>query len=75
MKTLLLYDYNNMTSEGRDMATIQISSNFKTEEDWQLERLEDVEMLTDIIHEHLVNGARSHEIACAIIKFVKKGEG
>jgi tRNA(Ser,Leu) C12 N-acetylase TAN1 len=65
------------------MATIQISSKdlqdllgtFKAEEDWQLERLEDVETLTDIIREYRVNRARSDEIASAIIRFVKKGEG
>jgi len=45
----------------------------KTKEDWQLERLEDVEKLTDIIHTCRVNRARSEEIACAIIKFVKEG--
>jgi len=45
----------------------------KTKEDWQLERLEDVERLTDIIHTYRVKRARSKEIACAIIKFVKEG--
>lgn len=45
----------------------------KTKEDLQLERLEDVERLTDIIHACRVKGARSKEIACAIIKFVKEG--
>jgi len=45
----------------------------KTKEDWQLERLEDVEKLTDIIHTGRVNRARSQEIASAIIKFVKEG--
>jgi len=45
----------------------------KTKEDWQLERLEDVERLTDIIHAYRVKKARSKEIACAIIKFVKEG--
>lgn len=45
----------------------------KTMEDWQLERLEDVERLTEIIHAHRVKRARSSEIACAIIKFVKEG--
>ena len=52
------------------MATIQISSkdmrelltSFQSEEeDWQLERLEDVETLTDIIREHGIT----------IIQFVK----
>ena len=55
------------------MATIQISSkdmrelltSFQSEEeDWQLERLEDVETLTDII--------REHGITKSIIQFVKK---
>jgi len=41
----------------------------------QLERLEDVERLADIIHEFRVNGARSIQIAYAIIKFVKEGSG
>ena len=45
----------------------------KTKEDWQLERLEDVERLTDIIHTCRVNRVRSKEIACAIIKFVEEG--
>ena len=46
----------------------------KTEGDWQLERLEDVERLTSIIHRYRVRGARSQEIAWAIIEFVKKGD-
>jgi hypothetical protein len=45
----------------------------KTKEDWQLERLEDVESLTDIIQTYRVNRAPSKKIACAIIKFVKEG--
>ena len=45
----------------------------KTKEGLQLERLEDVERLADIIHEYRVNGARSIQIAYAIIKFVKEG--
>ena len=47
----------------------------KTKEDWQFERLEDVERLTAIIHTYRVNRAPSNEIACAIIKFVKEGDG
>lgn len=58
------------------MATIQIFSedlqdllvSFKTEENWQLDRLEDVETLTDIIREYCA----SKEIASAIIQFMKK---
>lgn len=58
------------------MATIQIFSedlqdllvSFKTEENCQLDRLEDVETLTDIIREYCV----SKEIASAIIQFMKK---
>jgi len=54
------------------MANFQISSKdmrelltrFQAEEDWQLERLEDVEPLTDIIPEH--------GIASVIFQFVKK---
>ena len=67
------------------MAASQISSkdlqdplgNFKMEEDWLLDmlRLEDVETLTDIISQDRVNGARSNEIARAIMKFAKKGKG
>jgi hypothetical protein len=48
-------------------------SDLKTEEDQQLERLEDVERLTDIIHKYRVRGTRSIEIARAIIQFVKEG--
>jgi len=49
-------------------------AGLKTKEDWQLERLEDVERLTNIIHRYRVRGARSQEIAWAIIEFVKKGD-
>ena len=67
----------------RKKATIQKSGKgledllvgLKTKEDLQLERLEDVERLTDIIHAYRVQKARSKEIACAIIKFVKEGYG
>lgn len=48
-------------------------SDMITKEDRQLERLEDVERMTGIIHMYRVKGARSKEIACAIIKFVKEG--
>jgi hypothetical protein len=41
--------------------------------DRQLERLADVEKLTDIIHYYREKRARSHEIALAIVKFVKEG--
>ena len=54
------------------MATIQISSKymrelltrFQAEEDWQLERLEDVETLTDVIREQRITKSTS--------QFVKK---
>jgi hypothetical protein len=54
------------------MATSQITSKdmrdllsrFQAQEDWQLERLEDIETLTDII--------REHGITRSIIQFVKK---
>lgn len=54
------------------MANYQITSKdmrelltrFQAEGDWQLERLEDVETLTDII--------REHGITKSIIQFVKK---
>ena len=41
--------------------------------DRQLERLEDMNTLADIIHRYREKGARSSEIALAIIKFVKEG--
>ncbi len=45
----------------------------KTKADPLLERLDDEVKLTDIIHEYRVKKARSHEIARAIIKYVKEG--
>jgi hypothetical protein len=41
--------------------------------DRQLERLEDVQALTEIIHFYREKRARSSEIALAIVKFVKEG--
>jgi hypothetical protein len=41
--------------------------------DRQLERLADVQTLTEIIHYYRENRARSSEIALAIVKFVKEG--
>jgi hypothetical protein len=41
--------------------------------DRQLERLADVQTLTEIIHYYREKRARSSEIALAIIKFVKEG--
>lgn len=41
--------------------------------DRQLERLDSVETLTEIIHYYREKGARSREIALAIVKFVKEG--
>jgi hypothetical protein len=41
--------------------------------DRQLERLEDVQALTEIIHDYRERRARSSDIALAIIKFVKEG--
>ena len=41
--------------------------------DRQLERLEDVQRLTDIIHDYREKRARSLDIALAIVKFVKEG--
>jgi len=38
-----------------------------------LERLDDVDTLTEIIHQYRVKDARSYDIAAAIIKFVKEG--
>jgi hypothetical protein len=41
--------------------------------DRQLERLADVQTLTEIIHYYREKRARSSEIALAIVKFVKEG--
>jgi hypothetical protein len=41
--------------------------------DRQLERLEDVQALTEIIHAYREKRARSSEIALAIVRFVKEG--
>ena len=41
--------------------------------DRQLERLADVQTLTEIIHFYREKRARSSEIALAIVKFVKEG--
>lgn len=41
--------------------------------DRQLERLADVQKLTEIIHYYRKKRARSSEIALAIVKFVKEG--
>jgi|MudIll2142460700_1097286.scaffolds.fasta_scaffold1591788_1 hypothetical protein len=38
-----------------------------------LERLDDVESLTRIIHHHRGKGSRSSVIAAAIVKFLKEG--
>lgn len=41
--------------------------------DRRLERLDDVNTLTEIIHYYREKRARSSEIALAIVKFVKEG--
>lgn len=41
--------------------------------DRQLERLADVQKLTEIIHQYRIERARSSEIALAIIKYVEEG--
>lgn len=41
--------------------------------DRQLERLDDLDTLTEIIHIYREKNARSKEIALAIVKFVKEG--
>jgi hypothetical protein len=51
----------------------ELLSDVKTDAGLQMERLEDEEKLTDIIHTHRVRGTRSIEIARAIIRFVKEG--
>lgn len=48
-------------------------SDIKVRKDPQLERMEDVDALTEIIHRYRVKNARSYEIANAILKFVKEG--
>jgi hypothetical protein len=53
---------------------LDLFDGMKTKEDLQLERLENVERLTDIIHKYRVKRARSKEIASAIIKFVREGD-
>lgn len=47
--------------------------NADMKKDRQLERLEDVQTLTEIIRDYREKRARSSEIALAIIKFVKEG--
>ena len=63
-----------MEEEGAGKGLQDLLIGLKTREDMQLERLEDVDRLTEIIHTCRVKRARSKEIACAIIQFVKEGE-
>ena len=57
--------------EDADKVLKILNSDMKV--DRQLERLDDVETLTEIIHYYREKRARSSEIALAIVKFVKEG--
>lgn len=72
-KALLPLQKATVQNSGKGLQDLLVG--MKTKEDWQLERLEDVERLTDIIHTYRVKRARSKEIASAIIRFVKEGDG
>ncbi len=69
---ILLHKKANIQKYGKGLEDLLVGA--RTKEDWQLERLEDVESLTNIIHRYRVRGARSQEIAWAIIEFVKEGD-
>jgi len=58
-------------AEDVDKVLLALHADMKA--DRQLERLESVETLTEIIHYYRKKGARSREIALAIVKFVKEG--
>ena len=70
---ILVHQKATIQKSGKGLEELMVG--LKTKEDWQLERLEDVERIADIIHTCRVIRARSGEIACAIIKFVKEGDG
>ena len=57
--------------EDADKVLQILNSDMKV--DRQLERLDDIETLTEIIHYYREKRARSSEIALAIVKFVKEG--
>ena len=57
--------------EDADKVLQILNSDMKV--DRQLERLDDVETLTEIIHYYREKRARSSEIAIAIVKYVKEG--
>jgi len=57
--------------EDADKVLQILNSDMKV--DRQLERLDDVETLTETIHYYREKRARSSEIALAIVKFVKEG--
>lgn len=69
---ILLRQRANIQKYGKGLEDLLVG--LETKEDLQLERLEDVERLTDIIHRYREKGARSKEIAWAIIEFVKEGD-
>jgi hypothetical protein len=56
-----------------DVDKVQQLLHADMKKDRQLERLEDVQTLTEIIHDYREKRARSSEIALAIVKFVKEG--
>jgi hypothetical protein len=57
--------------EDADKVLQVLQANMKV--DRQLERVDDVKALAEIIHYYREKGARSSEIALAIVKFVKEG--
>jgi len=57
--------------EEKDKVLQLLNAEMKVER--QLERLEDVQTLTEIIRYYRQKRARSSEIALAIVKFVKEG--
>ena len=56
-----------------DVDKVQQLLHADMKKDRQLERLEDVQTLTEIIREYREKRARSSKIALAIVKFVKEG--
>jgi len=58
-------------ADDADKVLLILNSDMKV--DRQLERLDNVERLTEIIHYYREKRARSSEIALAIVKFVKEG--
>ena len=59
------------TKEDADKVLELLHADMK--KDRQLERMDDVQTLTEIIHYYRKKRSRSSEIALAIVKFVKEG--